>query len=74
MLTESVLLAVIGGAAGLAVAYLGTRSILAIAFRGSDFIPIDPDPSMPVMLFSFVLALVTGVVFGVAPAWITSHG
>jgi predicted permease len=73
MLTESVLLAVIGGAAGLVVAYLGTRSILAIAFRGSDFIPINPDPSMPVMLFSFALALVTGVVFGVAPAWVTSH-
>ena len=74
MLTESVLLAVIGGAAGLAVAYLGTSSIVGIAFRGSEFIPIDPHPSMPVMLFSFVLALVTGVVFGVAPAWITSHG
>ena len=74
MLTESVLLAVIGGVAGLAVAYLGTRTILAIAFRGSEFVPIDPHPSMPVMLFSFALALVTGVVFGVAPAWITSHG
>ncbi len=73
LLTESVLLAVIGGAAGLVVAYLGTRSILAIAFRGSEFIPIDPHPSMPVMLFSFALALVTGVVFGVAPAWIASH-
>ena len=73
MLTESVLLAIIGGAAGLAVAYLGTRSILAIAFRGSDFIPIDPAPSAPVLLFSFALALLTGVVFGVAPAWITSH-
>ena len=45
LLTESVLLAVLGGAAGLVVAYLGTRSILAIAFRGSEFIPIDPDPS-----------------------------
>ena len=74
LLTESVLLAIVGGAAGLVVAYLGTRSILAIAFRGSEFIPIDPHPSMPVMLFSFALALVTGVVFGVAPAWITSHG
>ncbi len=73
LLTESVLLAMVGGAVGLVVAYLGTRSILAIAFRGSEFIPIDPDPSMPVMLFSFALALVTGVVFGVAPAWITSH-
>jgi predicted permease len=74
LLTESVLLAIVGGAAGLAVAYLGTRSIVAIAFRGSEFIPINPEPSMPVIFFSFVLALVTGVVFGVAPAWITSHG
>ena len=73
LLTESVLLAIIGGAVGLVVAYLGTRSILAIAFRGSEFIPIDPSPSAPVLLFSFALALVTGVVFGVAPAWITSH-
>ena len=73
LLTESVLLAVIGGAVGLLVAYLGTRSILAIAFRGSEFIPIDPNPSTPVMLFSFALALVTGVMFGVAPAWIASH-
>ena len=73
LLTESVLLAVLGGAAGLVVAYLGTRSILAIAFRGSPFIPIDPEPSTPVMLFSFALSLLTGVVFGVAPAWISSH-
>jgi len=73
LLTESVMLAIVGGLVGLVVAYLGTRSILAIAFRGSEFIPINPDPSVPVLLFSFVLALVTGVVFGVAPAWITSH-
>ena len=66
-------MAIFGAAAGLVVAYLGTRSILAIAFRGSDFIPINPDPSMAVMLFSFTLALVTGVVFGVTPAWIASH-
>ena len=73
LLTESVALAVLGGAAGLAVAYLGTRSILAIAFRGSTFIPVSPEPSMPVMLFAFGLSLVTGIVFGVAPAWITSY-
>lgn len=73
LLTESVVLAVLGGAAGLAVAYLGTRSILAIAFQGSDFIPINPEPSTPVLLFSFGLSLLTGVVFGVAPAWISSH-
>jgi predicted permease len=74
LLTESVALAVLGGLAGLFVAYLGTRSILAIAFRGSQFIPISPEPSRPVLLFSFGLSLLTGVVFGVAPAWIGSHG
>ena len=73
LLTESIVLAVLGGLAGLVVAYLGTRSILAIAFRGSEFVPINPDPSAPVLLFSFVLSLITGVVFGVAPAWIASH-
>ena len=73
LLTESVVLAVLGGAAGLAVAYLGTRSILAIAFQGSQFIPINPEPSTPVLLFAFGLSLLTGIVFGVAPAWIGSH-
>ena len=72
-LTESVVLAVLGGAAGLVVAYLGTRSILAIAFQGSPFIPVSAEPSTPVMLFAFGLSLVTGIVFGVAPAWITSY-
>src|SRR5262249_29438361 len=37
LLTESVLLSCIGGAAGLCLAYFGTRSILLIVFRGSEF-------------------------------------
>jgi predicted permease len=73
LLTESVLLALLGGAAGLVVAYLGTRTILAIAFQGSPFIPVNPEPSTAVMLFSFALSLLTGIIFGVAPAWISSH-
>jgi len=73
LLTESVLLSVLGGVAGLVLAFLATRSILAVAFRGAEFIPIDPHPSLPVLLFSFGLSLLTGIVFGVAPAWISSH-
>jgi len=73
IITESVLLALLGGLAGLAVAFAGTRAILLIAFRGANFIPIDPRPSLPVLGFAFLLSLMTGVVFGVAPAWITSH-
>jgi predicted permease len=73
LLTESIVLACIGGTAGLALAYFGTRAILLIAFRGANFVPIDTSPSLPVLAFAFALSLVTGVVFGVAPAWISSH-
>ena len=73
VITESILLAVLGGLAGLAVAFAGTRTILLLAFRGSHFVPISATPSLPVLGFAFLLSLVTGVVFGAAPAWITSH-
>jgi macrolide transport system ATP-binding/permease protein len=72
-ITESVLLAVVGGAAGLVVAFAGSRTILLLAFRGANYIPISPAPSLPVLGFAFLLSLVTGVVFGVIPAWITTH-
>ncbi|MGH9430946.1 MAG: ABC transporter permease [Terriglobia bacterium] len=73
VLTESVLLAVLGGAAGIYVAYAGTHAILSLAFRGARYVPISPNPSLAVLGFAFLLSLVTGIVFGVAPAWITSH-
>src|ERR1017187_1021569 len=73
MLTESVLLGCLGGAAGLAVAYAGTRTILSLAFPDALNLPIDASPSPPVLGFAFLLSLVTGIVFGIVPAWITSH-
>jgi len=73
IITESVLVAILGGVAGLAVAFAGTRTILAVAFRGAHYVPISASPSLVVLGFAFVLSLVTGVVFGVAPAWITFH-
>jgi predicted permease len=74
LITESVLLALLGGAAGLSVAFLATRSILAIAFRGAEHMPVNAEPSGAVLLFSLLLSVVTGIGFGVAPAWISSHG
>jgi len=72
-LTESVLLAILGGVGGLAVAFAGTRTILLVFFRGSRYIPIDAAPSLPVLGFAFLLSLVTGVVFGLAPAWLMAR-
>jgi predicted permease len=73
LLTESILLSCVGGAAGLALAYLGSRAILLIAFRGARFVPINTSPSLPILAFAFALSLLTGIIFGVAPAWISSH-
>src|SRR6201995_445263 len=72
LLTESVLLAGLGGLLGLGVSFLGARVLLALAFPGQLGIPIDPSPSPAVIAFAFGLSLVTGILFGVAPAWITA--
>jgi predicted permease len=73
LLTESVLLGVLGGALGLAVAYLGARMLLALAFPDAQNMPIEAAPSLAVFGFAFGLSLVTGALFGVAPAWVASH-
>src|SRR5271157_842495 len=75
-LVESLLLAVTGGVLGIAVAYAGTRLILYLAFRiggPNNYVPIDPTPSWPVLLFTLVMSVLTGVIFGIAPAWMASH-
>ena len=75
-LVESVLLSFIGGALGIAVAYAGTRLILHLAFQNggpNNYVPIGATPSWPVLLFTLGTSALTGIIFGIAPAWITSH-
>jgi predicted permease len=72
-LVESVLLAVAGGLAGLLVAVGAARLLLALAFSNVQFLPIDTNPSPPVLAFAFGLALVTGIAFGAAPAWFATR-
>jgi predicted permease len=72
-LTESLVLSVFGGIAGLAVAYLGVKLIVALTFHGARYVPIDATPSLAVLGFAFALSLVTGMLFGTAPAWFASH-
>ncbi len=71
-LTESVVLAVVGGVAGLAVAYGGARLLLD-AVAGKSYLPIKATPSPEVLAFAFGVSLVTGMLFGMAPAWMTAH-
>ena len=71
-LTEGLMLGLLGGLAGLAVAYAGTQVILALAFRGAQYVPIDTAPSVPVLVFTLSLSLLTTLLFAAAPAWISS--
>ena len=72
-LVESILLAVAGGIAGLAVATAAARLLLALAFSNAHFLPISTAPSLIALAFAFGLALVTGVIFGAAPAWFATR-
>ena len=75
-LVECVTLSAIGGALGIAVAYAGTRLILHLAFANNgpnNYVPISASPSLPVLLFTLGVSVLTGVLFGIAPAWATSH-
>lgn len=68
LLTESILLAGMGGLLGLAVSFLGAHALLALAFPDQQNMPVHAAPSPMVIGFAFALSLVTGILFGLAPA------
>lgn len=72
-MVESMVLSVLGAVAGIGMAYGGTTMILHLAFRSQDYVPIDATPSPAVLLFAFGVSLLTGVLFTLAPAWITTN-
>ena len=69
-LTESILLSLFGGITGVLLAYAGAKATLLLAFRGANYVPINATPSLPILLFALLLSLLTGILFGVVPAWI----
>jgi predicted permease len=73
ILTESVLLSLISGAAGLVVAYAGSQMMLALAFPRAKNMPVEASPSLVILGFALLVSLLTGIIFGTAPAWIASH-
>ena len=73
MLAESLVLALIGGAAGLLLAYLAIPSIQTLS-AGSIPRVADVAVDRTVLGFAFVITIATGFLFGLAPAWQASRG
>jgi putative ABC transport system permease protein len=73
LLTESLVLAVAGGLGGLALGFIGTRALVAL---GAGQLPPMVEASLhpAVLAFTIGLAVVTGVIFGLAPAWLILRG
>ena len=69
LLTESITTAVLGGLAGLLLAFWGTKMLIAIAFRGATFVPISAAPDLRVLAFLLAVSVAVGLLFGAAPAW-----
>jgi len=68
LLTESVLLAFLGGVLGVWVAGLGIRFLTWLLANGRDSFTLHANLSWPVLAFTFALALTTGILFGLVPA------
>jgi predicted permease len=68
MLTESVVIAGMGGLLGLIISFLAARALLTLAFPEQHNMPVNALPSPLVIAFAFWLSLVTGILFGLAPA------
>jgi predicted permease len=67
VLTESLLLSGMGGIVGLVLGYAG-RNLIPFMLAGRD-VPMAVDFDWRVMAFTVAVAMMTGVLFGVAPAW-----
>ena len=75
LLTESVLLAALGGAVGVLFALWGKRALLALSDKDTGILPNEVDLSLNwrVLVFTIVVSLLVGVLFGLAPAWRASR-
>jgi predicted permease len=68
LLVESVMLALAGGIAGLALAYVGAPVILGLFVNADQPQPIAATPDWRIVAFTFAVSTITGVIFGLAPA------
>jgi predicted permease len=74
MLAESVLLAVLGGALGLAVAYWAADLLFHFIPQGHINLVLNLHPDNRALLFTFAISLLTGLFFGLPPALQATRG
>ena len=72
-LTESLILANLGGLLGLLFAWWGSRALLILVSGESAPIPIDVTPNLRILSFTFAVSVLTALLFGLAPAWIVTR-
>jgi predicted permease len=74
MLTESVLLSLLGGAVGVAVARWAATVLIHFIPQGHISIVLDLNPDGRALLFTFIVSLLTGTLFGLVPALQATRG
>jgi ABC-type antimicrobial peptide transport system permease subunit len=73
LLTESVLLACLGGIAGLLLAFWATHVLPALVFGHNATLPFSLYPDAHVLGFTLLVSVLTGIAFGLAPALRSAH-
>ncbi len=74
MLTEGVLLSLVGGACGMAFAFWSCRAITAVIFEENLFgVSFDGAPDARVIALTALVAMTAGILFSVVPAWLVTR-
>jgi predicted permease len=68
ILMEALLLSAAGGICGLVLAFFGTRALIQFVAAGAAYTSLDPRPDIPVLAFTLGVSVLTGLLFGLAPA------
>jgi len=74
LLTESLLLSLAGTAAGFLLALLGSRLLVLLISSTADPLTIDLSPDATLLAFSAGIAILTAILFGMAPAFLATRG
>ena len=68
LLTESLLLASMGGIAGVVLAWWASRLLVLMASAGAEPLPLDVSPNPRILGFTLLVSLLSAAIFGTAPA------